>query len=464
MKAIAAHYAVPDAAVLAIEAGCDGVLICSGDDELQAAALEALVNAVEAGTLPLSASRTRSAAAARQGAVPRGRAAARPAGDAGPAAGARPRRAPPIADEMARSCEQRSGRVHLDAPPRLLPGDRLALVAPASPFKREEFDARRRGDLRASASSRSTTSACSRASGYVAGRPDAARRGASRTPGAIRRSPAIDRRARRLRQRAAAAAARPRGRCASARSRSSATATSRRCSPFYLQRGLVAFHGPMLAGRLAAGQRRLRRRRRSLGALCQRGADGRAGAGGPRGRSRRARRSGILCGGTLTQLLASLGTPFAFAPPAGYVLFLDEVGERPYRLDRMVTQLRQAGLLARARGGRHRRAARCDEPGGEPCRPRVVTAISSPTFPGPVLIGFPSGHTVGPALTLPFGVRARVVDGARPAPRHRRAGRRNDATHPPDRHLRHRDGHAGGDAEAQGPRRPAAPTRTSIRR
>jgi hypothetical protein len=35
-------------------------------------------------------------------------------------------------------------------------------------------------------------------------------------------------------------------------------------------------------------------------------------------------------------------------------------------------------------------------------------------FPGPVLIGFPSGHTVGPAMTLPFGVRCRVVGGDRP--------------------------------------------------
>jgi hypothetical protein len=35
-------------------------------------------------------------------------------------------------------------------------------------------------------------------------------------------------------------------------------------------------------------------------------------------------------------------------------------------------------------------------------------------FPGPVLIGFPSGHTVGAAMTLPFGVTARVVAGLRP--------------------------------------------------
>jgi beta-N-acetylhexosaminidase len=52
MKAIAAGYAVPEAAVMAIEAGCDGVLICSGDHAIQAATLEALVHAVEQERLP----------------------------------------------------------------------------------------------------------------------------------------------------------------------------------------------------------------------------------------------------------------------------------------------------------------------------------------------------------------------------------------------------------------------------
>jgi beta-N-acetylhexosaminidase len=52
MKAIANTYAVPEAAVLAIEAGCDGVLICSADYDTQSATLEALVYAVESGRLP----------------------------------------------------------------------------------------------------------------------------------------------------------------------------------------------------------------------------------------------------------------------------------------------------------------------------------------------------------------------------------------------------------------------------
>ena len=52
MKAIARSYTVPDAAVQAIAAGCDAVLICSGDVEVQADALEALVHAVEDGRIP----------------------------------------------------------------------------------------------------------------------------------------------------------------------------------------------------------------------------------------------------------------------------------------------------------------------------------------------------------------------------------------------------------------------------
>src|SRR5581483_12065820 len=122
---------------------------------------------------------------------------------------------------------------------------------------------------------------------------------------------------------------------------------------------------------------------------------------------------GVLLGGTLTQLLASLDTPFAFAPPSGFVLFLDEVGERPYRLDRMVTQLKQAGLLARASAVVVGELPRCDEPSGEPTAEAIVPELFG-DFHGPVLLGFPSGHTNGPAMTLPFGVRCRVVATGRP--------------------------------------------------
>jgi beta-N-acetylhexosaminidase len=52
MKAVATDYAVPAAAVMAIDAGCDGLLVCSGDPDVQSATLEALVHAVESGELP----------------------------------------------------------------------------------------------------------------------------------------------------------------------------------------------------------------------------------------------------------------------------------------------------------------------------------------------------------------------------------------------------------------------------
>jgi len=52
MKAVSARYTVADAAVAAIQAGCDGLLICSGNVDAQAQALEALVKAVETGEIP----------------------------------------------------------------------------------------------------------------------------------------------------------------------------------------------------------------------------------------------------------------------------------------------------------------------------------------------------------------------------------------------------------------------------
>jgi muramoyltetrapeptide carboxypeptidase len=116
----------------------------------------------------------------------------------------------------------------------------------------------------------------------------------------------------------------------------------------------------------------------------------------------------------VTQLLASLGTPYAFDPPPGSVLFLDEVGERPYRLDRMITQLRHSGILAKASAVVIGELPRCDEPSGQPTG-RGVMADLFADFPGPVLIGFPSGHVTGPLVTLPFGVAVTVVGAPRPA-------------------------------------------------
>ena len=126
---------------------------------------------------------------------------------------------------------------------------------------------------------------------------------------------------------------------------------------------------------------------------------------------------GPLLGGTLTQIVSSLGTPFAFDPPAGHVLLLDDVDERPYRLDRMLTQARQAGLFARASAVVCNGFPGCVEPGTEPLLDaRHVIRDALTDFPGPVLFGFPTGHTAGqPMWTLPLGIETVVMAG--PSPR-----------------------------------------------
>jgi muramoyltetrapeptide carboxypeptidase len=177
--------------------------------------------------------------------------------------------------------------------------------------------------------------------------------------------------------------------------------------------GVVAFHGPMIEGRFARGEggydadtfTRVLTRAEPAGEITHPKlevlAPGEA--------------AGMLLGGTLTQIVASLGTPFAFDPPRDHILFIDEVGERPYRIDRMLTQYRQSGLLARAAAIVFGELPRCDEPGDAGPLVRTIVADVLSDFPGPILFGLPSGHTDGATLTLPFGVRARVVAGASPA-------------------------------------------------
>jgi muramoyltetrapeptide carboxypeptidase len=175
--------------------------------------------------------------------------------------------------------------------------------------------------------------------------------------------------------------------------------------------GMVAFHGPMLDSRL--GRREEGYDRDSfLRALCLSEPLGEFAPAGLETLHRGDVR-GRLFGGTLTQLLASLGTPYAFAPPDDCVLLIDEVGERPYRLDRMMTQARQAGWLARARAIVVGELPQCDEPSGGPTG-RAVMADLLADFSGPVVAGFPTGHTIGPAMTVPLGVTCRVVADARP--------------------------------------------------
>jgi muramoyltetrapeptide carboxypeptidase len=176
--------------------------------------------------------------------------------------------------------------------------------------------------------------------------------------------------------------------------------------------GVVAFHGPTVAGRLERGPAAYDEAT-LIGALMNAEPLGTLRAPGLEA-LRPGEASGPLAGGNLTQLAASMGTPFAFDPPAGAVLLLEDVNERPYRLDRLWTQLRLAGIIERASAIVFGEFPGCDEPGGDVIG-RDTLAQLVRAFPGPVLFGFPAGHTAGAAMTLPLGVRARVVSGAQPA-------------------------------------------------
>lgn len=170
--------------------------------------------------------------------------------------------------------------------------------------------------------------------------------------------------------------------------------------------GIVSFHGPMLDRRLSRGIDAYDRDS-FIRALTS--SEPLGEVGGPQLEVvNRGEAAGPLMGGTLAQLVASLGTPYAFNPPTGYVLFIEDVGERPFRIDRMLTQLRLAGLLDRAAAVVLGSFADCDEPGGTVSAQSVLTDLLR-DFNGPVVRGFPSGHTRDPFVTLPFGVRARVA-------------------------------------------------------
>jgi muramoyltetrapeptide carboxypeptidase len=170
--------------------------------------------------------------------------------------------------------------------------------------------------------------------------------------------------------------------------------------------GVVSLHGPMVEGRLAGGPSaydeatfiRAVTRSEPLGALTAPGVEA-FGHGDA---------WGVTIGGTLTQIVAMLGTPWAVDVPRGAILLLEDVAERPYRIHRMLTQLAQSGVLARAGALVFGEFRGCDEPGGVPAIRDVLRDFTR-GFPGPVLFGLPFGHTRGAPLSVPIGVRARVT-------------------------------------------------------
>lgn len=113
-------------------------------------------------------------------------------------------------------------------------------------------------------------------------------------------------------------------------------------------------------------------------------------------------RRGTLWGGNLTVLMSLLGTPHWPQVPGG-ILFLEDVGEQPYRIERMLLQLHQSGVLASQiallLGTFTETQAPVDDRGA--CLRRAVATLRAVTTT-PVLTGLPFGH-VQPKLTLPVG-------------------------------------------------------------
>ncbi len=281
-------------------------------------------------------------------------------------------------------------------PPRVRPGDTVALVAPAGPVPAERL-ARGRAVLATRYRVADNPRLVERV-GYLAGDDDArlaeleaaladdqvraifcARGGY----GAMRLLPRLD--PRRL-------AARP---CPIV-GFSDITALH----AFALRAGVASVHGPVVTqlGELPAEDTA------ALFALLEGAVGGPlaglASIGAPRVAE------GPLVGGNLELVRSLIGTPWAF-PLAGAVLLLEEVGEQPYRLDRALTQLELAGALADVAavvvGDLHRCVA--PDPGGPTAEAVVRERLARLAVP--VLLGLPVGHAAR-NRALGHGVPVRV--------------------------------------------------------
>jgi len=117
---------------------------------------------------------------------------------------------------------------------------------------------------------------------------------------------------------------------------------------------------------------------------------------------------GRLTGGNLAVLAALLGTPRA-PRLEGRILFIEDVGERPYRIDRVLTTMKQAGCFE-GLAGLVVGAFTEGDPGADGVTVDEVIAGHFADAPFPVLIGFPAGH-IRENEPIPFGAVARIQGG-----------------------------------------------------
>jgi muramoyltetrapeptide carboxypeptidase len=175
---------------------------------------------------------------------------------------------------------------------------------------------------------------------------------------------------------------------------------------FYDAAGLITFHGPMVAKDwahddgidIASWQAVLAGVPAELNLGADSGITGLAnGAAG-----------GILYGGCLSILVASLGTPYEIKTD-GTILFLEDVTAKPFQIDRMLMQLKLAGKLNQVRGIVFGQMQDCVQAVNQGYTlQEVVLRILRP-LGIPVAYGLRSGHVTAGNITLPIGVKAALT-------------------------------------------------------
>ncbi len=123
---------------------------------------------------------------------------------------------------------------------------------------------------------------------------------------------------------------------------------------------------------------------------------------------------GILYGGCLSMLAASLSTPHEIRTN-GTILFLEDVNTKPFQIDRMLMQLKLGGKLTGVKGIIFGEMLDCVQPNGQNYSLKDVVMRVIGDLGVPVAFGLRSGHVSRRNITLPLGVRASLKVGANSA-------------------------------------------------
>jgi muramoyltetrapeptide carboxypeptidase len=182
--------------------------------------------------------------------------------------------------------------------------------------------------------------------------------------------------------------------------------------------GIASLHGPMAAWELASGGFDREALRWALTG------EGTPYATGPDDLLplRGGEAEGVVRGGCLSLLAAAAGTPWALDPPDDTLLFLEDVDEPPYRIDRLLLQLRHSGALRRVKGIVFGDMQGCSPPVSADYDLTEVIGRALEGLEIPIALGLSSGHTRNPFVSLPLGVRARLACGEEASFRYLEAG------------------------------------------